>query len=315
MVWYDDNGSLTNEFDTGDEPAENIEVRLYEAYTDAFIEKQTTDPFGRYLFQEIPAGTYYVEFRAPSNAIFIAPNAATGNDDEMDSDAVVMQFDAHRARTHDIILGKGDVDLSVDAGLIEATVLAATDVTLDVRWDKASERNKLDWTTRTEVNTDYFTIERSIDNVDNFTEIGEEEASTNSSSELTYLFDDTDIIGSGTYYYRLKLYDLDGSFEYSNVAVAEVEFDQMDNQTIKLEAYPNPVINEINIDLTTEFDSKVDGGIYDAIGQLIKPFEKDQVQAGLTSMKMDISELPSGTYLLRMQIGKQVIFEKITKAQ
>ena len=82
-----------------------------------------------------------------------------------------------------------------------------------------------------------------------------------------------------------------------------------------MDVYPNPVLNQINIDLETEYDSSIDGGIYDAIGQVIKKVDKSSVSAGMTNIRMDVSDLPAGTYLIRMQVGKQVIFEKITKAE
>ena len=108
--------------------------------------------------------------------------------------------------------------------------------------------------------------------------------------------------------------DLDGSFVYSNIVSVEVDDQRADNQKVLLDVYPNPVTNVINIDLTTEFQSDIDGGIYDAIGQLIEKIDRNSVTAGKTSMKMNISHLNAGTYLLRMQVGKQVIFEKVTKA-
>jgi len=108
---------------------------------------------------------------------------------------------------------------------------------------------------------------------------------------------------------------MDGTFTYSNVVAVSVADTRMDEQKVTLDVYPNPVLNQINIDLTTEYDSDIDGGIYDAIGQVISKINKSSVTAGMTNMKVDVSDLPAGTYLLRMQVGKQVIFEKITKAE
>ena len=121
--------------------------------------------------------------------------------------------------------------------------------------------------------------------------------------------------GAGIYYYRLRIVDLDGSFTYSKIVAVNVSDSRIDDQKVTMDVYPNPVLNQINIDLETEFDSDIDGGIYDAIGQVIKKVDRNNVSAGLTSLKVDVSDLPAGTYLLRMQVGKQVIFEKITKAE
>jgi len=191
---------------------------------------------------------------------------------------------------HDITVLTGTVDLTIDAGLKQqSSVLAIELLDLSARHDSDKGMNVVEWVTAKEVNSDFFSIERSINGTDEFVEIGTERASGTTNSETEYFYNDKDLDESGTYYYRF--------------------------QKVTLDVYPNPVMNVINIDLVTEYDSKIDGGIYDAIGQLIKKVDNTNVTAGKTSMKMDISDLSAGTYLLRMQVGKQVIFEKVTKAE
>jgi len=315
QVWFEAAAGIANGFDAGDSPLENLEVNLYESATDTKVATRYTDPFGRYLFQEVPKGTYYLEFMAPANMTFIDDNAL-GGDDLTDSDAVVDQFDPHIGRSHDITVTTGTVDLTVDAGLTTlSTVLAVEMLDLTARHDSDKGINVVDWMTTKEVNSDFFSIERSIDGTEDFVEIGTERASGNTNSRTDYFYNDKDVEKSGTYYYRLRMVDLDGESKYSKVVSVNVVQDRAKNQKVTLDVYPNPVLNQINIDLVTEYDSKIDGGIYDAIGQLIKKVDNNSVTAGKTSMTMDVSELPAGTYLFRMQVGKQVIFEKITKAE
>jgi len=313
-VWFDDDGLVKNGKDAGDIGVSGVEVRLIDANTGDILETTFTDSFGKYLFQNIPAGEYFVEFIAPATMTFVESDALPG-DDETDSDAVVSLTDSQSGRSHRITVTTGMVNNTIDAGLKKSTTLAVSDVELDGRWDAENEMNVLDWTTLTEVNSDFFAVERSINSVDDFVEMGQVTAATNSSESLDYFYNDTNVTTSGTYYYRLRMVDLDGEFEYSNIVAIQVEFVKLDNQEISLDVYPNPVLNQINIDLVTEFDSKIEGGVYDAIGQLIKKLDADHVPAGKTTMKLDVSEIPSGTYLLRMQVGRQVIFEKITKAE
>ena len=313
QVWFEADDGLIGGFDATDSPVADVQINLFDADADTIVATLFTDPFGRYLFENVPAGDYYVEFIAPQGMTFINPNDL-GNDAD-DSDAVADIFNPQVGRSQVFSAGTGNVDLSIDAGLrFLPTVLAIEILDLAVSHDADRKLNVLDWTTTREVNSDYFGIERSIGNVDNFEEIDTENASEETASNTEYFYNDRDLAEAGTYYYRLKMVDLDGSYVYSNIVSVEVDDQRAENQKVLLDVYPNPVTNVINIDLTTEFQSDIDGGIYDAIGQLIEKIDRNSVTAGKTSMKMNISHLNAGTYLLRMQVGKQVIFEKVTKA-
>lgn len=78
---------------------------------------------------------------------------------------------------------------------------------------------KLRWSTATEQNNDYFTLERSA-NGNDFYAIGEINAAGNSTSEIKYLFTD-DLPVTGINYYRLKQTDFNGNFTYSNIIMAD----------------------------------------------------------------------------------------------
>jgi hypothetical protein len=311
QVWIDSDGENST-YDSGDEFPINVEVFLVDADTDQVVSKTSTDPFGRYLFQAIPAGNYYVEFIAPSLYRFVSPNE--GDDDTLDSDAIPDQFDSQIGRSHVVTVTTGTVDLTIDAGLVLKTVLAIELLAIDATRDAENNMNVVEWTTATEVNSDFFAIERSIDSTDDFEEVGVERAAGTSNEAIDYFYNDRDMRGAGIYYYRLRVVDQDGSFTYSEVVAVKVDDSRVDDQKVTMDVYPNPVLNQISIDLVTEYDSDIDGGVYDAIGQMIKKVDRSSVNAGLTVLKVDVSELPAGTYLLRMQVGKQVIFEKITKA-
>ncbi len=100
----------------------------------------------------------------------------------------------------------------------------------------------LDWITASEINNDFFTIERSIDSED-WEEIGRIEGAGNSSRTLSYHTVDR-FPHLGTSYYRLKQTDFDGKFSYSKVRV--VSFNNPLQQKIKVS--PNPTKNIIIIE-------------------------------------------------------------------
>lgn len=95
------------------------------------------------------------------------------------------------------------------------------------------KRVSIRWSTASERNNDYFTIERSKDG-QRFEKIGEVKGAGNSTGLLNYTITDESPL-QGTSYYRLKQTDFDGSFSYSRLAAVE-----FDNHT-QYQVYPNPV--------------------------------------------------------------------------
>jgi len=91
----------------------------------------------------------------------------------------------------------------------------------------------LSWSTSSEVNSDYFDVQRSEDGIQWIT-IGRQAASQQSNVTQKYGFNDSEPI-MGTSYYRLKMVDTDGSFAYSTIKALLMR--QPDGYVI----YPNPV--------------------------------------------------------------------------
>lgn len=78
--------------------------------------------------------------------------------------------------------------------------------------DKYNDNVKINWTTGSELNNDYFTIERSFDGYI-WEEIDRIDGAGNSSSFIYYSYIDKQFNLSGIVYYRLKQTDYDGKFE------------------------------------------------------------------------------------------------------
>ncbi len=119
------------------------------------------------------------------------------------------------------------------------------------------EHVNIDWVTTTEINNDYFTIERSKDNL-NFVPLVEVPGELNSSSVLRYQHIDKKPL-SGVSYYRLKQTDIDGTTSYSHIE--KVDFFATDViSATDIFVYPNPArdISEIGITATKCFDSKTE---------------------------------------------------------
>jgi large repetitive protein len=111
-VWNDTNNN--GQQDAGETPAAGIKVYLLDANGNK-IDSTVTDGTGKYLFSNVPSGTYAVQFVAPAGTIFTAPNVGNGS---TDSDAGV------NGKTGPIVIDAtkpvGDPardNRSVDAGL------------------------------------------------------------------------------------------------------------------------------------------------------------------------------------------------------
>ncbi len=104
----------------------------------------------------------------------------------------------------------------------------------------------LAWSTVSEKNSSVFNIERSFDSKE-FETIGGMDARGNSNSLVNYSFNDETAFISNpeVVYYRLKMIDRDGSFEYSKTIAVRAE-DETKTPVVKV--YPNPFNSEVIVE-------------------------------------------------------------------
>lgn len=123
---------------------------------------------------------------------------------------------------------------------------------------------KLTWTTLSEINNDYFCIERSL-NGNIFEEIGRISGSGNSNNIIKYYYYDNRAYINTLLYYRLKQVDFDGTFEYSNVIPVSrdikplVYYDGVNIRVITPDVSPEVKIYELSGKEITITDQLVSG--------------------------------------------------------
>lgn len=153
-----------------------------------------------------------------------------------------------------------------------------------------AENNLLQWTTATETETQHFEVQRSKDGV-NYETVGVVDAAGNSETSKNYSFEDPRFYQRT--YYRLKLVDNTGEFEYSKVIMVEGTMPET------LSVYPNPTSGILNI--SSPYASRF--FIMDILGHRLKSINFQQQD----SQSIDISELPNGVYyLVDEQMGKNI---------
>ncbi len=150
--------------------------------------------------------------------------------------------------------------------------------------------NSIFWSTETEVNNQYFIIERSTDG-NNFTEIAKIAGAINSSHKQQYHFKDSPL-SSGQYYYQITQVDLDGSAH--QLAVRAVNLECKDQQPFTM--FPNPATNQLNIVLNPSGNPQR-LQVLDIAGQVLNLINLDQYQE---SVNLDLPLLPRGIYLVQL---------------
>lgn len=127
----------------------------------------------------------------------------------------------------------------------------------------------VNWITTSEINNDYFVVQRSKDGV-NYSPIDSVDAYGNGNSieQQSYGLLDYQPY-SGISYYRLKQVDFDNTTSYSNIEIVNFEGLEI------IGLYPNPSDGEINITIKSSQSGPVKLTIYDAIGKAVhyKEFE------------------------------------------
>jgi hypothetical protein len=98
---------------------------------------------------------------------------------------------------------------------------------------QADQSVNLTWSTASELNFDFFEVEKSSD-AKNFTRIGTVKGNGTTTVQHDYSFvDEKAMVGKA--YYRLKSVDLDGTFEYSKVAFIDL------HKKKSFSVSPNPI--------------------------------------------------------------------------
>jgi hypothetical protein len=145
---------------------------------------------------------------------------------------------------------------------------------------------EITWSTLSEVNCEYFEVERTIDTKDFFV-IGRTEGAGNHNGKLNYRILDENYL-TGNSYYRLKQVDFDGKVSYSALRRVFVELTE---QTI-IEAY----YAENNLYIYSDKKLNYLGylSIFDMSGKRI--FYADLSNYNSNSAKIDVSEIPVGLY-------------------
>jgi hypothetical protein len=153
----------------------------------------------------------------------------------------------------------------------------------------------VEWTTQTEINNDYFIVEKSYNGID-FFEVAKVDGNGNSNISISYQINVE--AENQTVYFRLKQIDFNGQYEYSDLTTCNCS--SLDLITIS----PNPSSNGyIDYEVSSSMDRIVTISIINDIGQSILS-TKDKITKGTTKKRINTSSFAKGNYLLMINTEK-----------
>ncbi len=169
----------------------------------------------------------------------------------------------------------------------------------------------LNWQTATELNNRGFEVERAtIENTkrSDWSVVKFVPGAGTTTNPMTYQFIDTKM-NAGSYVYRLKQIDFDGSFEYSYeveaIVSSPVDYSLSQN-------YPNPFNPSTSISYSIPENAFVTLKIYDVLGNEVEVLINEQKESGNYQIDFNASELSSGIYYYTLTAGNFTSTKKMS---
>ena len=174
------------------------------------------------------------------------------------------------------------------------------------------------WGTTSEVNNYGFWLQRRVSGASEFADVLESFTPGQGSTLIPHQYSITDetLPGAGTYEYRLRSQDLDGTIHYSNVVSIRVVLTGVNpvgpNMFELAQNYPNPFNPSTTISYSIPARSFVSLSVYNSLGQRVAELVNCSQESGRYDVRFDASSLASGVYLYRLLAGSSVMSKKLT---
>ncbi|MFZ1730443.1 MAG: DUF1566 domain-containing protein [Bacteroidota bacterium] len=212
------------------------------------------------------------------------------------------QGDVVRIYNYVRLVRGGNLVIPVELSSLEAAIIPGT------------QQVRLDWSTQTEVNNLGFFIQRRSDPDADWLELSGSftpgHGSTNETQRYSYL---DHLTSAGRYDYRLRQIDTDGTTDYSR-AVSVDNSGAAAPSLMTLESYPNPSgaaaagrSSATTIEYTIPEDSEVLLRIFSSVGREVATVVDGLRSAGRHQALFYSGDLPSGSYLCRLETSAGMV--------
>ena len=158
----------------------------------------------------------------------------------------------------------------------------------------------LSWKTANETNIRSYVVEMSNDRGATYSAIGTVNAA-NSDGEKTYNMDYR-MSNNNAYLYRIKIIELSGGYSYSTVARISSGCGKANSEVL---AYPSPAVSSVTLSVGNDALINTKARLLDVTGRTHMNFI-----ITANTKNIDISKLPSGMYVIRLEDGSSASFMK-----
>ncbi|MDI1233076.1 MAG: T9SS type A sorting domain-containing protein [bacterium] len=164
------------------------------------------------------------------------------------------------------------------------------------------KRVQINWTTADEDNLSGFEIFRS-ENGNDFEMVSEIKVKTSSNNIKYYEQVDDAILKLGLpiIYYKLKILNNDGSFQWSSTVKLNISKNYFESDVL---IFPNPCTDYINVELKELSETNFKIEIIDAYGKIVMAFSNQMLN--FKTFKIDVNELETGIYFLNLEVEGEV---------
>jgi len=166
----------------------------------------------------------------------------------------------------------------------------------------ADHQSLIEWATASEINSDYFEVQRSLDQ-QTWTSIATVNAAGNSNDRLYYNQIDEKAL-DGTNYYRIKQVDIDGSAIFTEVKSVSFESDGL------WSIYPNPALDRVTISTTGGSVSIKSIVLFSSQGEMLQRFNFENESSVL---EIYLGDYAAGSYLLQIETASSTFHAKLQK--
>ena len=318
LIWFDHNGN--NRQDPNENGINGVRVDIFRR-TNGVWAKQLSTYSGHkpgtpsddgYWKTCLPPGDYYVKFNVPSELKAAVPMIGGFM---QDSD-VTNAFGSNTTNVIEIVSCTEnchvDAGYSTDNGLMApistTTEAVMTEAELRARGSQEGSYNLIEWThdsgSNSAMDIDHYEIAR-LNDKNEYLEIGLILSDDNTD---IFNFEDYDILDNKVYKYRINQVDYDGKItgsQFVEIEVIEAE--------IELDLYPNPVSDNLTIELFTEVTvEEVRISLYDGAGTRVSDVILDfGLSKGRNRYDLDVSELNAGIYFLRGEVDAESFVKRV----
>jgi len=203
--------------------------------------------------------------------------------------------------------------LPVELARLDATYDSGNREQVTVQWETRSETGNVGFEVQRRAAGESTsgpveTSHRGVSTGASWTTIAQVDGAGTTSEPQSYRVEDTDLpYAADSLRYRLRQLDADGSATLSDPVTVARTVDQAE----LLPTYPNPTRTQATVRYAVPERQAVRIELYDVLGRRVRTVADGRAE-GRTEQTMDVSDLASGTYFLRMQTEGHTETQRIT---